>query len=147
MCLLSLNVLAHAGCAVAEHKDPERAVEAVTAWQQVVVDRVHRAVIDSQEAMLLEFRLRSLAESKAEADLEAEQVRRVHELLEGWQADLSVRPARSPVTSDEHWQIWLQAVSIQTGSSRYQFDAFPRRSPLQDYVDWPERSAPVLIRD
>jgi hypothetical protein len=131
---------------VAEHKDPERAVEAVTAWQQVVVDRVHRAVIDSQEAMLLEFRLRSLADSKAQAALEAEHIRGIQELLEGRQADFSVRPARSPVTSDEHWQIWVQAVSIQAGSSWESItNAFPSDgAPLQEYVKWLERSIPVL---
>lgn len=131
---------------VAEHKDPERAVEAVMAWQQVVVDRVHRAVIDSQEAMLLEFRLRSLADSKTQATMEAEQIRQVQMLLESWQTDFSARPARSKLSSDEHWQIWLQAVSIQTGSSWESItETFPSDGALlQEYLDWLERAIPVL---
>lgn len=52
---------------VAEHPEQDRAIEAVVAWQDVIVAYVHNAVAQANQALSLDGQLRPLAEQVAQA--------------------------------------------------------------------------------
>ena len=123
---------------VAEHLDSFRAAEAVTAWQQVVVDTVHTAVTQSQEALLHEFQIRSLADQKNTASLFIEEITSIRSKMINWQ-EIIISDHKNPMPDEaQYWQIWQQAVEINELISWDDFlDSFPLPgSPKGDYIKW-----------
>jgi hypothetical protein len=134
---------------VAEHPDSVRAVEAVTAWQQVVVDTVHAAVTQSQEALLLELQLRSLAEQINMVSLNVAEINSYKASLLYWRevfynADSNFVPEES-----EHWQIWEQAVAINEIVNLGELiNSFPASdSPKQEYLVWLDQALLLLDQE
>ncbi len=132
---------------VAEHPDPIRAVEAVNAWQQVVVDTVHAAVSQSQEALLYELQLNSLAEQKNAVSQALDDLNNTIINLNIYQETLSSRPEESLIDSSEHWQIWQQSVSIRSIIDWNAFlETFPiEGSQVNDYIEWLDQG--ILLLD
>jgi hypothetical protein len=131
---------------VAENKDPTRAVQAVTTWQDVVVEHVHAAVLASQQAMVLEFQLRALADNKTRMRAEIDLLRTKRQDLEVWRGAVASRSPGSPVEASEHWGLWqVIASSDQDANLIPLLDAFPSSgSVLQDYIEWSETAFPAI---
>ena len=68
-------------------KDPQHASQAVTVWQDVVLEHVHAAVNESQRAMVLEFQLKSIVEAQSQIITSTETLKQTRTELAGWQAD------------------------------------------------------------
>ena len=134
---------------VAEHLDPFRAAEAVTAWQQVVVDTVHAAVAQSQEALLHEFQIRSLADQKTTASLVVDEITSLRSKMINWQE--IINSDRKNPTPDEaqYWQIWQQAVEINEFITwDGLLDSFPLPgSPKSDYIKWLDQAVQLLDQE
>jgi len=131
---------------VAENKDPERAVQAVTAWQDVVVEHVHAAVLASQQAMVLEFQLRALGENKTRLRAEIDSLGATRRDLVSWREGLAGRSPTSPVEPSEHWMVWQRIAGRDPNANwRPLLDAFPSSgAALNDYITWSEEAIPSI---
>jgi hypothetical protein len=130
---------------VAENTDPRRATEAVTVWQDVVVDHVHQAVLDSQQALILDLQLRALEEQQSQINVSAETIKHVRDLMQSWIKETNVSTSSSPISSTSRWQLW-QLAQLDVGPGwKLILQAFPSEGqPHKAYVDWVGKAGPVM---
>lgn len=86
---------------VAEHEDPLRAAQAVIAWQDVVVEQVHAAVAQAQNALLLGDEWEAVAQEKARLVSQMSEMDQIRRELLAWQDRLSQRSESQPVAEAE----------------------------------------------
>lgn len=131
---------------VAEHDDPLHAAQAVIAWQDVVVEQVHIAVAQAQNALLLGDELKSLTDEKARAIGQMAAMNQIREELQTWHSTLSSRPGEQALIESE--RLLLQQALDQAGQGdawQALLTVFPvSGSPHQAYLDWIERALPLL---
>lgn len=131
---------------VAENTDPQRAVQAVTTWEEVVVDRVHAAVLAAQRAMVLDLQLEAIAHERAAHFSQIERLRQAEEALEGTQAGLEASLTDAPLGPDDHWSLWRQAGRLELGPAWSRLlDSFPGQySEAQAHRDWLSSAIPLV---
>lgn len=121
---------------VAENQDPNRAAQAVIAWEDVVVDRVHAAVLAAQQAMVLELQMVALAEQRASIITQIESHQRLVEEFNKTKKLIESRPKDQVVTSKEHWQIWqLSHAAGAYIQNPGLFEQFPREPTAAVFYD------------
>jgi prefoldin subunit 5 len=123
---------------VAENENPHHAAQAVSAWQDAVVDRVHKAVLDSQQAMLLEFQLRALTADETRLRSASQSAERARQDLENFLAEQNSVSTVTEINPSVHWKIWqsVNNIAVNPGGKSL-LDSFPSQgSPTQDYVAW-----------
>ncbi len=81
---------------VAENENPRYASQAVSVWQEVVLEHVHAAVNESQRAMVLEFQLKSIALAQSQIITGTESLKQTQADLASWAAQSgSKRPGNA----------------------------------------------------
>jgi len=98
---------------VAEHSLPDRAVEAVLVWQDVLVEHVHAAVGQANQALVLDTQLNSLAQMRAQGQDTLATLEQGQAALHTWQTDLNSRPADQPLASGDHDRLQQTLVPLQ----------------------------------
>ncbi len=83
---------------VAEHPWPERAIEAVLTWQDVIVERVHAAVEQSNRALSLDAQIEAAAQEQARIAQSLESLRDKQAALREWQARLTAAAPTLPLS-------------------------------------------------
>jgi hypothetical protein len=93
-----------------ELPDPRRASQAVSVWQDVVVERVHQAVIQSRNALSLSSQIRTVADARIQAMARLAQVIDTRDKLAEWQVKLEGDLETHPVEEGDRQLIWLLLV-------------------------------------
>jgi hypothetical protein len=134
---------------VAEADDPERASQAVTAWQGVVVEQANAAINYSQNALVLDRQLQSIVSIQTQAQKSLAEKTEIRNFLNTWRANASREPANQPADSDEHWLLYQTLANGGLGESwAPMLEAFPPPDAvLQDYSDWVERATALLEQE
>jgi len=130
----------------AENKNPQQAVQAVTTWQDVVLEQVHTAVNESQHAMVLVFQLKSLALAQSYLIVNVETLQQTLSVLLEWQTDLSAVSPDLPLDSAERWQLW-QAIAQNNPDPVWTLALadFPApQAARTEYAAWIEKTLPLL---
>lgn len=131
---------------VAEHPDPTRAGQAVTAWEEVVVERVHTAVLASQRAMVLDLQLQAIAQQRLVYHSQIERLGQVHKVMQQTLLELDARPADAPLDQEEHWKLWRQVGKLDLGHVwSVLLNSFPSQpAPASAYRGWLAQAAPLV---
>lgn len=134
---------------VAENTDANRAVEAVAAWQQIVVDTVHHAVAQSQEALILELQLRSLSEEKTTASLRISEIAAFQDSLSDWRNKFISTSSQPTLDDADHWQIHQQAAMISNYLNMDGLQDFlpSKGSPIKEYLEWLDQASRLLDQE
>jgi hypothetical protein len=131
---------------VAEHEDPLHASQAVIAWQDVVVEKVHAAVAQAQSALLINDEWKAVTDEKAQAMSQIAGQEQIRSELLLWRTDLSGRPPDQVLIESD--RLLLQQLLDQTGSSdvwlAYLATYPPAGSPNDAFVAWIEQALPLL---
>ncbi len=131
---------------VAEHKSFQHASQAVTVWQDVVLEHVHAAVNESQRAMVLEFQLKSIIEAQSQVITSTETLKQTRIDLASWHADLAQAAQDIPLESTKRWQLWRLIARNNTDPGWSPLlKAFPDpQAATHDYLAWVEQATPAL---
>lgn len=131
---------------VARHKNQTYATQAVLTWQDVIVERVHLAVAEAQNALLIASRLEALADARAAAEQQHVLLQQAKTQLEDWRSRLA---EQQPLRDEERMRLWLEFTQIAEGEGwRLTKDAFPvDGSPNPAYLAWLEKVLPLLDRE
>lgn len=131
---------------VAENNDPKHAARAVTVWQDVVLEHVHAAVNESQRAMVLEFQLKSIAETQSQIITGTETLKQTRTVLANWNNNLSEVDPGKPLENTERWQLWHSIARNNLDASWTPLlAAFPSpQAATRDYASWVEKVTPAL---
>jgi hypothetical protein len=131
---------------VAENEDPQHASQAVTIWQDVILEHVHTAVNESQRAMVLEFQLKSITEAQSQIIIGTETLKQTQADLPNWYNRLAQKDPDSTLESIERWQLWRSIAQNDLDASwNPLLEAFPRpQAPIRDYSGWVEQVTPAL---
>ena len=134
---------------VAEHRDPRRAAEVVTIWQDVVLEHVHQAVLESQSAMVLEFQLRALAEKRSTLLERAILMKQIRQRFTKFDATLADRSQAEPPDSAEYWEMWRTLAHPEIDSSLEPLlDSFPSEgAPIAEFRTWIQESLPTFDQE
>jgi hypothetical protein len=122
------------------------AAQAVIAWQDVIVEQVHAAVAQAQNALLISDEWKAIADQTATAKSQVaglEQNRR--EVLD-WRTDLAGRPADQVLAESD--RLLLRQLFDQAGSTaawQALLLAYPPAGSLNDaFVVWMDQALPLL---
>ncbi len=134
---------------VAENTNFEHASQAVTIWQEVVLETVDRAVLESQRAMTLEYQLEAIAKNRAYFSIQSKDLNQSLEVLRLMKVELNRQPAGSPLDSHDHWEIWQSVAGSDTTAKWGRlFDTFPSIGSLpKDYINWIDTVIPVFEQE
>lgn len=131
---------------VARHENQTYATQAVLTWQDVIVERVHLAVAEAQNALLIASRLEAIANARAIAEQQQLLLQQTKIQLEGWRSRLTEQP---PLRDEERMRLWLEFTQVAEGEEwQLAKDAFPADgSPNRAYLAWLEEVLPLLNRE
>jgi hypothetical protein len=123
---------------VAETNDPQRAAQAVAAWEEIVIERVHAAVAESHNTLVLDHHLQSIASVQVQAISQAARLAHVRDTLRIWQLNDSHRIVHRPLEETERSLLWQQIAQAGLGPSwNSLLSAFPSpTAPYEQYQAW-----------
>ncbi len=131
---------------VAENRDPIRAAQAVTIWQDVVVDHVHQAVLESQASLVLELRLRSLAETKSAMLEKAILIKQIRQRFTKFDTTLAGLSPQAGLSESEYWEMWRTMANPGLNSEvEPMLDSFPaQNASVLEFRNWIQGSSIIL---
>jgi len=123
---------------VAENDNSHHATQAVSTWEDVVVDRVHDAVYESQKLMLLDKQLESLTLAQAQVISRTLELTQIRESLNTWRTSVTQQDTKLPANEIDREMISNLLDMAEPGNAGQRLsDAFPStEAPLQDYITW-----------
>lgn len=96
---------------VVEDEDPQRAVQAVEIWGDVILEKVSGAIEHSKQVVALDVEMDNLSERQIEYELRLDRLMFVKEQISELREDLEDQSDDQPVSSADHWKI-LGLVSL-----------------------------------
>ncbi len=132
---------------VAETQDALRAVQAVTAWESVVVQTAQRAIDAGLQALVHFKELNTLITEQREVETRLQKVESVYAALWSWQENLSTLPESAPLSETDRLSIWNLVLSIAMQGNPWEthLASFPQSSaPVSHYLQWIQEVKPVL---
>jgi hypothetical protein len=123
---------------VAENDNPLYAMQAVLTWEGVVVDRVHDAVYESQQLMILDRQLESLTLTQTQAISRTVELMQIRATLNTWQTSAVQQDTKLPVHEIDRELISNLLYMAEAGNDEQRLlDTIPSpEAPLQDYISW-----------
>ena len=88
-----------------EAADQARAVQAVTAWETIISEKVTLAVDHARQVVGLDIQMTALAEARVQSELRQAALGSALNDLTSWQAELNSNPVDQLVPSFDHWDI------------------------------------------
>jgi hypothetical protein len=131
---------------VVENEESQHASQAVSIWQDVVLEQVHAAVSESQLAMVLEFQLKSITDAQSQIISGTQTLRQAQVDLADWSKNLAQKDQESPLVSTERWRLWSTIAQNNLDSSWTPLvEAFPPpQAPTRDYLGWVKELIPAI---
>lgn len=143
---------------VAENQDPQRAAQAVTAWQEVVVTRVNQAILESKNSLVLDRQLAAVVEAQNQFSTHLAALLQVQSAFQAWESSSSQASAAAPGETsfrpDETDRQELLQILNQAGTGgmlpnwRALLEAFPPPgTPYADYQSWLKQVMPSINQE
>ncbi len=131
---------------VAENSEPRYATEAVLTWEDVVVDRVHEAVYESQKIMILNTQLNALSIDQTKVISQAAEVTQIRDSLISWRSDAVQRDSKISLQEIDRKFIFHLIDQAETSSPGERLLAdFPQpEATIQEYIDYLDRTLPLI---
>ncbi|MBN2549207.1 MAG: hypothetical protein JXB15_08625 [Anaerolineales bacterium] len=137
---------------VAENQDAQRAAQAVTAWQEVVVTRVNQAIQESKNSLVLDRQLRAVVDAQNQFSTRLAALQQVQTAFQAWESSASQGSAGAP--PDENARQQLLQLLNQAGAGgmlptwRSLLETFPTpASPYADYQAWLNQVMPSINQE
>jgi hypothetical protein len=131
---------------VAEASDPRRAAQAVSAWHDVVVETVHRAVGESRLITQIDNQLQSLSNTQARINSQIAGLSHLLALFGSWREYMYNLPANQQLSPELRWQLWYLCAQPDLGAGWKSLqDQYPLPEALpKDYLAWIDRAISAL---
>jgi hypothetical protein len=131
---------------VAQDHDPQRAAEAVTAWQAVALDHVSSGVYHARQAFVLDTQLQALALEQTEVLSRTAELAQASEALQAWRNESQAWTSERPVEAGERD---LLLAPVQAAGTNSAFQALAASlpaagAPNSDYQAWLGQSFATL---
>lgn len=123
---------------VAEHFQAERAQQAVTAWEEVVVQYANQAIEQSRQVMAINIKMQALAAEIAKTQASLAEIEQLRQELHKSQQQLGRSPADQPLSPETRENLW-NIISLNAIGSEWHLilDPFPgQAAPHQVYQTW-----------
>ena len=123
-----------------DHTDPQRAAQALKAWEESSLAVVGASIAAAQDTMLLDIQLQSLADQQASLQAEVQQARAALEQVQLWQTRLANDAANAALDPPDRAQLLALAQNIAL-----QETAFPQEgATLGAYQTWLDAAAHAI---
>lgn len=131
---------------VAENRNSRRAIQMVSVWQQVVLERVNRALHEAQTMIRLDQQMQALAAQQALASARLAELQRSLQTLQAQQESLSTSPPTQMLEQNQRWSIWQNLVQAELGAAWLDpAEKFPAmEEPVEKYGPWMEQAKLLL---
>lgn len=130
----------------AEHPNRRRAVQAATAWRDVVVRSTHEAVGSARATLMTDIQIQALADEQARLLGEQAGLETLQQKVASLQSQAASQPG-SAVDEDLRWDLWVwtgQAANFNPAWEPVQ-DAFPAETASAgEYAEWAARLQTLL---
>jgi hypothetical protein len=110
---------------VAESQFPDRAIEAVLVWQDVLVDHVHRAVAEANQALTVDTQIQSLAQTRVQAQEQLIALTNAQQAINDWRLAQVQEPAEQPLDPDERADLQQILEPLQNSPTSLNLAGFP----------------------
>ncbi len=134
---------------VAKGDDRLRVAQAVTIWQDIIVDRVNQAVLAAEGLMSLEKEIDGLSLSLAQIAARNVELDYLNQTLLARRESLLQNASSKPLNENDRWSIWQPVAQADLGTVWSTLsESFPASdAPLQDYLTWIDRASSALAQE
>jgi hypothetical protein len=137
---------------VAEHRDSRRAVQAVVAWQEVVVNRVNAAIQEARNAILIDQQLQAIATQQAHSATRLAALAQAQAELSAWQEHIAAAAPGQPLPEMQRnalAQLLALASPVQddTSGQSLRLDLPASDAPASAYPAWIEQASLLVAQE
>jgi hypothetical protein len=134
---------------VADHNDPLRATQAVTTWEQVVIERIHTAIDSAQNAMKLDLELQSTIDLQNEIMAQIAGQSQIRASFYDWQLQASQWSKQEPVDQTIRQQIEGLIYQLNVNAVRENLleDFPPPQAHASEYITYLQRAISILDQE
>jgi len=131
----------------AEHRDPERATQAVQTWSKVVIKHVKESVQSARNTIMIDHQLQVVAAELEEARLREKDLLFTKNTLLDWISANEDLPETQPLELNERWRILYLATHLAQNTPSWQ--AILENQPSADsstgaYLNWIAQIVPQI---
>jgi hypothetical protein len=134
---------------IAKHPDPTRATQAVTAWSDVVMQRVNEAIDSAREAIRVDQELQSVADERVALSLQRRELQSTTANLNKWKERITELPSGSSLDRIARWEILSQIARVAQFNPAWSIILESEPTPesqSKDYTEWID-AATLLINE
>jgi hypothetical protein len=127
---------------VASSQDEQRALQLVTAWEGVILERVYQVQEQARQTMILDYQLKSLVQAQAQVISQTAAISPTLAALNDWQAQALARPPLQSVDQAERQKL-LAAVEMLKQSKQWEalLDEMPAaEATTAEHTAWVEQT-------
>lgn len=131
----------------AQHRDPEVAQQAIETWRRVVLERVEKAILASQQTFQVDQELQSIADQKTAVSVRQQALTLGKEALQQWSQASNENPASQPLALDDRWEILALVTPLADFTPAWAaiLDEQPSAdAPAEAYRLWIARIIPLI---
>jgi len=134
---------------VAEGENRLRVAQAVTIWQDIIVDRVHQAVTAAERLLSIEKEIDGLSLSLAQIAARKVELDYLNQTLLVRREVLLQIASSMALNENDRWSIWQPVAQADLGAVWSTLsESFPASdAPLQDYLKWIDRASSALAQE
>jgi hypothetical protein len=134
----------------AENSQPIYAIQAVSVWKDVILEKTGLAISRSRELFLLELQLRTIEAEEVNVRLRLEELPESRAALLIWRNQRLPEQGNEPLKSTERWQLWSLAARSAAFDPGWEalLNEIPVTSALPlDYIVWIDRLIVTIDQD
>ena len=127
----------------AEASDPQNASQAVTIWQEVILDHTSSSISKAQDIYALDQQIQTLQEMLFKDESRVEELLNISDTLNQWLGDMqSINQSEQLEILTRWWLFTLVSRSAEMDPAwQSLLDAFPSAdAPLSEYESWVEKT-------
>jgi len=131
----------------ADHRDPERATQAVQAWSEVVVEQVNESVQSARNTFMIDHQLQVITAELEEARLRQRDLHQTKSSLLEWSTAIQELPKAQPLDLDERWHILYLSTHLAQFTPSWQVllgNQPSADSSLEAYLNWIAQIIPQI---
>jgi len=131
----------------AEASDPQHASQAVSIWQEVILDQTRSSISKAQDIYVLDQQLQTLQEMLFRDETRVEELSDISNTLNQWLGDMhSINQSEQLEILTRWWLFSLVSLSAETDPAwQSLLEAFPsENAPLSEYESWVEKTMTSL---
>jgi hypothetical protein len=134
---------------VAQHKEALRASQAVSAWQEAILEHVGESIQASRSLLPLEDQLQANAAAQSQLHIRQAALEQVDQNLNERLTNAAQWSPGGPLQEIDRWLVWQTVAQANLGADWLPLlDAFPTNSqPAQSYIDWMNQAVQAIEQE